>query len=549
MNQKYRHVAVLLGGTSSERAVSLRSGAAVARGLRAAGYRVTEVDVQGPDLALPGDADAVFIVLHGTFGEDGTLQALLEERRIPYTGPGVQASRLAFDKVLSKRTLERRGIATPRYEVLRPGGMPALPVPAVVKPPREGSSVGVTRVTHVSQWAEALEKVYALGQEALVEAFVPGRELTVGIVGDQVLPVVEIRAPDGDYDYRAKYTAGVTEYLAPAPLTADQTRRCQEVAWAVFQALGARGVGRVDIRLSPEDEPFVLELNTIPGFTETSLLPQGGPLRGHRVPELCERILNLACAGRRGLIKRPLSTTEWRFMWYLDGDRQDRRGNKWGVGGRGPILKVRARVAAGGTDRAHRIAAIAILLIALAGLGVGVALGFRQLGAWLFASNPRYVIQPGGLDLQSSGRLQPAHLRDYAGLAEGQNLFALDLGQIRKSLLSVPLIKSADVRRVLPGTLRVRVSERVPVARLASGAGFQFAVDRDGVVLGPSGRAATLPLITGVTEPGLSPARRSRRRPSSMRSKRWNSRSPPASVASSASRGSTSRTMSTWTCC
>jgi D-alanine-D-alanine ligase len=294
MSKRFHNVAVLLGGPSSEREVSLRSGAAVARGLRTAGYAVTEVDVAGPDFVLPVGTEAAFIVLHGTFGEDGTLQALLEQRGVPYTGPGVAASRLAFDKILSKRVFEQQAIPTPRYEVLRPGQAPTLVPPAVVKPPREGSSVGMTRVQQADQWDAALQKVFALGQEALVEAFVDGRELTVGVVGDQVLPVVEIRAPGGEYDYRAKYTAGVTEYLAPAPLEADVTRRCQELAWRVFQALGCRGLGRVDIRLAPDGEPYVLEINTIPGFTETSLLPKAARCAGLEFPQLCERILNLA---------------------------------------------------------------------------------------------------------------------------------------------------------------------------------------------------------------------------------------------------------------
>lgn len=294
MQKRFRHVAVLYGGTSSEREVSLRSGAAVARGLRTSGYTVSEIDVREPSFAIPDAVEAVFIALHGTFGEDGTVQSILESRGLPYTGPGVEASRLAFDKVLTKRRLEQNGLPTPRWEILPRGAVPSISVPAVVKPPREGSSVGVTRVQHPDQWAQALRTVHDMGQDALVESFIPGRELTVGIVGEQILPVVEIRAPDGSYDYRAKYTAGVTEYLVPAPLEPEQTRRCQELSWGVFRALGARGMGRVDLRLTPEGDAFVLELNTIPGFTETSLLPKAAAQVGLDFPALCERILNLA---------------------------------------------------------------------------------------------------------------------------------------------------------------------------------------------------------------------------------------------------------------
>ena len=294
MSRRFNQVVVLLGGPSSEREVSLRSGAAVARGLRSLGYAVTEVDVKGPEFALPAGTEAAFIALHGTFGEDGTLQELLDRRRVPYTGPGAKASRLAFDKVQSKRVFERAGIPTPRYEVVAPGGRPTLPLPAIVKPPREGSSVGVTRVREAAQWDAALAKVFALGQEALVESFIDGRELTVGVVGDQVLPIVEIRAPGGEYDYRAKYTAGMTEYLVPAPIDAEAARRCQEIAWEVFTALGCRGMGRVDLRLAADGTAYVLEINTIPGFTETSLLPKAARCIGMEFPQLCERILNLA---------------------------------------------------------------------------------------------------------------------------------------------------------------------------------------------------------------------------------------------------------------
>lgn len=295
MNKRFQKVAVLLGGPSaSERDVSLRSGAAVARGLRSLGYEVTEVDVRGPDFEMPAGTEAAFVALHGAFGEDGGLQAVLDRRGIPYTGAGAQASRLAFDKILSKRLFERNAIPTPRYEVLHAGQAPTLAPPAIVKPPREGSSVGLTRVSDVAQWPAALQKVFDLGQEALVEVFVDGRELTVGIVGDQVLPVVEIRAPGGEYDYRAKYTVGLTEYHVPAPLEAEQTRMCQELAWRVFNALGCRGMGRVDLRLAPDGAAFVLEMNTIPGFTETSLLPKAARCAGLEFPQLCERILNLA---------------------------------------------------------------------------------------------------------------------------------------------------------------------------------------------------------------------------------------------------------------
>lgn len=282
------------GGPSAEREVSLASGAAVANALRARGYDVAEVDVTTPSLALPDGVEAVFIALHGTFGEDGELQALLEKRGIPFTGSGSVASRRAFDKVATKRTFELRGISTARYEVLKKGDVRTLRLPVVVKPPRQGSSIGLSKVFTESEWAPAMETALAFDSEVLVEAFIPGAELTVGIVGDQVLPVVEIRAPDGYYDFRAKYTKGLTEYLVPAPLDGEQTRMCQSLAWRTYEALGCRGLGRVDIRLTPDGHAYVLEINTIPGFTETSLLPKAARAAGLEFGELCETILNLS---------------------------------------------------------------------------------------------------------------------------------------------------------------------------------------------------------------------------------------------------------------
>ncbi len=294
MNTRFKNVAVLKGGPSAEREVSLASGAAIANALRELGYAVAEVDVTGTDVNLPAKCDAVFIALHGTFGEDGALQAMLEQRGIPFTGAGSAASRAAFDKAESKRIFERNAISTARYEILKPGAPRTLELPVVVKPLCQGSSVGLSRVFEEEQWQPALDAAFAFGPDVMVEAFIAGAELTVGIVGELVLPVIEIRAPGGYYDYHAKYTKGVTEYLVPAPLDPEQTRACQQLAWNTFVALGCRGMGRVDIRMTPEGRAYVLELNTIPGFTETSLLPKAARAAGLEFAALCEKILNLA---------------------------------------------------------------------------------------------------------------------------------------------------------------------------------------------------------------------------------------------------------------
>ncbi len=291
---RFQQVAVLKGGPSAEREVSLASGAAISEALRGRGYTVHECDVDGVSLDLPAGVEAVFIALHGTYGEDGSLQAQLEARGMPFTGSGSASSRLAFDKVASKRCFDAAGIPTPAYEVLEGSARRTLPLPLVVKPPRQGSSIGISKVFAEAEWPAALEAARAFGDDVLVEAFIEGRELTVGIVGGDVFPVVEIRAPDGYYDYRAKYTKGLTQYLVPAPLEAAVAAECQELAQRVFSALGCRGLGRVDIRLTPEGRPYVLELNSIPGFTGTSLLPKAAQAAGISFPDLCEKVLDLA---------------------------------------------------------------------------------------------------------------------------------------------------------------------------------------------------------------------------------------------------------------
>lgn len=293
---QFRHVAVLMGGDSSERDVSLRSGQAVAEGLKVAGFEVDSVVMTDHQLNLPAGVEAVFIALHGTFGEDGGVQALLNAMKMPYTGAGAAASRLAFDKTESKRALEAAGIPTAPYAVAygSAGGDCPLPFPVVVKPPRQGSSVGVSRVDDAHRWPHALELAARFGDDVLVEAYVPGREWTVGIVDGEAFPVVEIDAPEGWYDYSAKYTGGSSHYGFPGGDDAPLCAHCRDLAVRVFEVLGARGLGRVDFRLTPQGEPYVLELNTIPGFTSTSLLPKSAAAAGVTFSELCRRVIQLA---------------------------------------------------------------------------------------------------------------------------------------------------------------------------------------------------------------------------------------------------------------
>ena len=292
---KNRLLVVLKGGPGAERDVSIRSGTSVATALRGLGARVEEIEIRGTEVDIPEGVELVFNLIHGTFGEDGQLQSLLDSKRIRYTGEGAEGSRLAFDKILTKKALALSGVPTPDWEILTEGDLPTISLPMVIKAPRQGSSVGVHLIHEKEGIALALADCLIHGREILVEKLVVGRELTVGILGEQVLPVVEIRPLDGFYDYRNKYTKGATEYLVPAPLTGDENEAVQRVAMAAHRALGLRVYSRVDVLLGT-DGPTVLEINTIPGMTETSLLPKAAEAAGIGFPELCSRIAELSLA-------------------------------------------------------------------------------------------------------------------------------------------------------------------------------------------------------------------------------------------------------------
>jgi len=299
-NPQNRPLVVLKGGPGSESEVSLRSGASVAEALRSTGATVHEIELTDrtlPSLELLQDAGMVFNLIHGTFGEDGELQILLEEQGIPFTGEGSAVSRVAFDKILTKKALEKAGVPTPRWEILQAGEQPTLPLPIVIKAPCQGSSVGVHLIHTKEQIPPALIDCLLHGEEILVEELVVGRELTVGILGDQALPIVEIRPVQGFYDYTNKYTKGATEYLVPAPLSPAETEAVQKIALAAKSALGLEVYCRVDVLLSNEG-PTVLEINTIPGMTETSLLPKAAAAVGIDFASLCQKIATLSLAAR-----------------------------------------------------------------------------------------------------------------------------------------------------------------------------------------------------------------------------------------------------------
>ena len=286
-----------MGGPSAEREISLRTGKAVARALASLGHEVNELDPIPGNWTLPAGTDVVFLALHGTYGEDRTVQSELDQLGVPYTGCSAEASRVAFDKILTKERCVAAGVPTARHAVVRAAeaAFPTdLQLPVVVKPVRQGSSVGLQFVDAISQWNPALRESLKYDSELLVEERIIGRETTVGILDGKPLPVVEVRPKQGSYDFTNKYTSGATEYFCPAPFDAAATERIQRVALAAFEAIGGRDYARVDVMVTQSSQPVVLEVNTLPGMTETSLLPKAAAAAGISYENLCQRMIDLA---------------------------------------------------------------------------------------------------------------------------------------------------------------------------------------------------------------------------------------------------------------
>jgi D-alanine-D-alanine ligase len=300
MNAMPKKIAVLMGGPGSEREVSFATGKGVAKALRSLGAEVTEVDVKGPDFELPPGTELAFLTIHGTFGEDGQVQKILEDRGVAYTGDGVAGSELAFDKIRSKEAFQQHGITTPYWQIVTVGQRPTIPIPFVIKAPREGSTVGVHIIKNEREIDAAVADASKYGSELLVEKFIPGRELTIGILGDQALPILEIIPKGGFYDFTNKYpflnpsAGGGAEHVCPAKIPNEQTRAIQDLALRAHRALGLEVYSRVDIMFPGEGEASVLEINTIPGMTEASLLPEAAAAAGISYPELCMRIIELS---------------------------------------------------------------------------------------------------------------------------------------------------------------------------------------------------------------------------------------------------------------
>lgn len=299
-----------MGGRSSERDVSLRTGQAVYQSLLRRGYDAVAIDVTDH---LPEDLHAqkvsiAFLSLHGPGGEDGTIQGFLETIGMPYTGSGVQASAVGMHKVVTKTLLAANDIPVPAGTVVSRGQSPSLAtvlkqaklkLPVVVKPASQGSTIGVTIVRRAREWRNALALAHRYDAEAMVEAYIPGHEVTVSILGtatgsSTVLPAVEIVAPGGFYDFSAKYQKGKTQYLCPAPLSGKTLREIGTLARRTYDVLGCEGAARVDFRITPKGRPYVLEINTVPGMTETSLLPMAAAQAGIDYDSLVEWILQSA---------------------------------------------------------------------------------------------------------------------------------------------------------------------------------------------------------------------------------------------------------------
>jgi len=305
-----KKIAVLMGGASAEREISLKSGRAMEASLRRQGCTVVAIDLDETvaERLRREKIELVVNALHGRGGEDGAIQGLLEILGIPYTGSGVLASAIGMNKVMTKRILEAHGVPTPKYSVLRSDHLSAsgfrelpeeLEGPVVVKPVSEGSTIGVTIVRDLGAVEAAYREAFRHGNEILVEEYIEGHEVTAGILEETPLPLIEIVPKDAFYDYRAKYTKEMTEYIVPARFSSEVTKGVQALALKTHRIVGCRGCSRIDFRIDRGERPFVLEINTVPGMTETSLLPKAAEAAGISYDQLVAKIVHSAIESSR----------------------------------------------------------------------------------------------------------------------------------------------------------------------------------------------------------------------------------------------------------
>jgi D-alanine-D-alanine ligase len=299
----------MMGGLSAEKEISLKSGHAVADALKKKGHIVVPLEIlyeteeEIRRAVIQSAVDVIFIAMHGGFGEDGRLQHILDKLDVPYTGPKARASHIAMDKVASRRLFKKAGLKVPRSRLWKKGrarfwATLFLHYPLVIKPPSQGSSIGISFVHTPKEIPAALDLALKFGDEVLIEEFIKGKEVTVSVLDGRALPVIAI-IPKGEFfDYEAKYHKGLTDYVVPASLPQEVTERAQRDAVAAYHALGCRHQSRVDIILSGDQIPYILEVNTIPGMTETSLLPKACRAVGISFEDLCQKLVELAYEGR-----------------------------------------------------------------------------------------------------------------------------------------------------------------------------------------------------------------------------------------------------------
>ncbi|QQR81492.1 MAG: D-alanine--D-alanine ligase [Deltaproteobacteria bacterium] len=296
-------VGVLMGGVSKEREVSLRSGAAVSKALQKKGYEVVEIDVQvglqGVQKIIDAKIDVAFIALHGRLGEDGAIQGFLEMLRVPYTGSGVLASALAMDKDFTKQIVHASGVRTPFWSVVMSGLeekaiQEVQSFPVIVKPAQEGSTIGMSIVKNKEDLMTALKTSFQYDDKVLVEQFIQGSEVTVSVLNGKVLPIIQVVPKSGFYDFTSKYTKGMTEYIVPAPISQKLQERISLISERIFDAMSLSGCARMDFMIDHQEQEYFLEVNTLPGMTETSLVPKAAAATGMSFEDLCESILQTA---------------------------------------------------------------------------------------------------------------------------------------------------------------------------------------------------------------------------------------------------------------